>query len=252
MSNANWFTALFCDSGGVGRDRQSGDESETDGKRLQSRPTAEQPRQSRKATHKCAALMKAAVKTKPRRWRSSFLHSRTLILDGTFGPVQWPRMPFRLGLMHFIKKQVRNYNKDPLRCEVFCVVINIVGQINSISLAAALHFGLDRHPPPRPCLNFSNVTSKDWTRCFNQIKKYIYCIYQSNFAVYVNKNSTNKQTKWTKEWRWRTRSHTSTLIRGKGMEAVNYNTTHTEHKAFQRPFVSILQSDHCAPQTEHW
>lgn len=35
-------------------------------------------------------------------------------------------------------------------------------------------------------------------------------------------------------------SHTFTLIRGKLTQAVNHNTTHTEHKAFQRPFVSLL------------
>lgn len=31
-----------------------------------------------------------------------------------------------------------------------------------------------------------------------------------------------------------------TLIRGKHRQTVNHNTTHTEHKAFQRPFVSLL------------
>lgn len=29
-------------------------------------------------------------------------------------------------------------------------------------------------------------------------------------------------------------------IKGKHTQAVNLNTTHTEHKAFQRPFVSLL------------
>lgn len=35
-------------------------------------------------------------------------------------------------------------------------------------------------------------------------------------------------------------SHTFSLIRGKHTQVVNHNTTHKEHKAFQRPFVSLL------------
>lgn len=53
-----------------------------------------------------------------------------------------PRMPFHLDLLHSIKKQACSYNQTPLKSGVSCVVINIVGQINSIRLTATLHSGL--------------------------------------------------------------------------------------------------------------